>query len=230
MIASSPVQQLLERGSLWCANTLADAAGATMPTGFDALDAQLPGGGWPVGVLIELLQAPAMQGEWRLLLPALTTGLQGRVALVAPPHVPYAPGLAAQGLAPQRLLVVQADTAAERAWACEQALRCAGLCAVLAWLPQVRPEQLRRLQMAAHEQGQCLFVMRRDSARHEASPAGLRLHLHPGAHDGLLLHILKRRGPPPAAPLWLQARAPALLALLALAQGSHSPGPESAHA
>jgi protein ImuA len=42
-----------------------------------------------------------------------------------------------------------ARDAAARVWACEQALRCAGVSAVLAWLPQVRPEQLRRLQMAA---------------------------------------------------------------------------------
>ena len=71
----------------------------------------------------------------------------------------------------------QARDAAARVWACEQALRCAGVSAVLAWLPQVRPEQLRRLQMAAQNFQQQLFVMRPLAAQQEASPAVLRLAL-----------------------------------------------------
>ena len=42
-----------------------------LASGFAALDAELPGGGWPLGVLTELLLPHAGVGELRLLAPAL---------------------------------------------------------------------------------------------------------------------------------------------------------------
>jgi len=207
-------------GAVWRADELARQAGATRPTGHAALDAVLPGGGWPVGALVEVLQPQAGQGEWRLLLPALGVSSAGALVLVNPPHRPFVPALAAQGLDASRLLMLQgpmlARDAAARVWACEQALRCAGVSAVLAWLPQVRPEQLRRLQMAAQNFQQLLFVMRPLAAQHEASPAVLRLALEAGdGADALSVRLLKRRGPPLSTPLMLPARPERLQALLA---------------
>ncbi len=46
------------------------AGGTTLASGHAALDAELPGGGWPLGELTELLQAQPGCGEWRLLRPA----------------------------------------------------------------------------------------------------------------------------------------------------------------
>jgi protein ImuA len=173
-----------------------------------------------VGALIEILQAHSAQNEWRLLLPALAASGAGPLVLVGAPHLPFGPGLSAQGLDPQRLLGVRAGTPAARMWACEQALRCAAVDAVLAWLPQARADQLRRLQMAASEHGKLLFVMRPARAQNESSPAVLRLlaSLQPGG-DGVLLEILKRKGPPLAQPLLLPARAARLAALLACSHG-----------
>ena len=56
---------------LWLAHQLGRVAGAVWPTGFGALDAQLPGGGWPCGVLTELLLAQPGVGEMRLLAPVM---------------------------------------------------------------------------------------------------------------------------------------------------------------
>ncbi|WP_413916604.1 translesion DNA synthesis-associated protein ImuA [Candidatus Skiveiella danica] len=181
---ASAAPEALGGGAVWRADELARNVGATRPTGHAALDAVLPGGGWPVGALVEVLQPQAGQGEWRLLLPALGASSAGALVLVNPPHRPFVPGLAAQRLDASRLLMLQGPTlardAAARVWACEQALRCAGVSAVLAWLPQVRPEQLRRLQMAAQNFQQALFVMRPLAAQQEASPAVLRLLLESG--------------------------------------------------
>jgi protein ImuA len=190
-------------------------------TGDSALDAELPGGGWPVGALTEILQPPGVHSEWRLLLPALAQGGIGAVVLVAPPQSPFAPALAALGLLPQRLLWVKAQDAGARLWSCEQALRCADVAAVLAWLPLARSEQLRRLQMAAASYSKLLFVMRPEAAQGEASPAALRLHVHPSPvrlSDHLQVNLLKRRGPPLAQPLQLPARSSRLTLLLASAQ------------
>ncbi len=191
-----------------------------MATGHAALDTQLPGGGWPVGAISEILQAQSGQSEWRLLLPALKRAASGAVVLVGAPHAPFAPGLRFQGFEARRLLRVSATTPAQRLWATEQALRCAEVVAVLAWLPQARAEQLRRLQMAAYAHGKLLFVMRPAQAQGESSPAVLRMLVastSTGALlDALQVQILKRRGPPLAKPLVLVARHAWLGALLAL--------------
>jgi protein ImuA len=213
-----------------------DAVGV-LSSGFPSLDAQLPGGGWPLGALTELLQLQSGCGEWGLLLPALgslfpAAGLSGAVcaqkgefsksavlALVGAPHVPLGPALQARGLDAQRLLWVRAQAPAARAWACEQALRCADVAAVLAWLPQVRSDALRRLHLAAHDHGKLLWVLRPAQARQESSPAPLRLLLARAAATGqeVSLTVLKRRGPPLQQPLLLQLHSAALQALLAAA-------------
>ncbi len=220
---------------VWPAHALSRAALPVLATGEAALDAQLPGGGWPIGALTEILQPPGVHSEWRLLLPALARSGLGPVLLVGAPHLPFAPALAAQGMAATRLLWVQAEAPAARLWASEQALRCAEVSAVLAWLPQARSEQLRRLQMAAAEYSKLLFVMRPASAQDEASPAALRLFVRPqtqtpaqpvgrsttptpAAVDALQVQLLKRRGPPLAQPLQLTARSSHLNLLLASSQ------------
>lgn len=163
-------------GAVWRADSVSDAASAVVASGHAALDAQLPGGGWPLGALCEILQAHAGLGEWRLLLPALR-GLTQQVVLVGAPYMPFGPGLAAQGLDTRALLWVKVDAAAERLWAAEQALRCAEVAALLLWLPQARADQLRRLHLAAQAQAKLLFVMRPVAARDESSPAVLRVLL-----------------------------------------------------
>jgi protein ImuA len=203
--------------AVWRATELGCAAGATLATGHAALDAQLPSAGWPVGVINEILQVSGEHNEWRLLLPALSRTAEGRVVLVGAPHVPFGPALAAQGLDERCLLWIAADSSAERLWAAEQALRCAGVRVVLLWLPQVRSEQLLRLQMAAQAHGKFLFVMRPVLVRGESSPAVLRLLAeNQPDHDTLVLHILKRRGPPFDQPLLLPARPARLAALLVM--------------
>lgn len=207
--------------AVWRADSLAGAAGVTIASGHAALDAQLPGGGWPVGGLCEILQAHGEHNEWRLLLSAFkcATGVAGEssaVVLVGAPHVPFSPGLVAQGLDTRRLVQVIASAPGERLWAAEQSLRCVAVQAVLAWLPQAQADQLRRLQMAAHANSKLLFVMRPAQARADSSPAVLRLLLASQTQsDALLLHILKRRGRPLAQPLPLPARTARLSALLA---------------
>ncbi len=203
---------------VWRAAGLPLADETTLSTGEPALDAVLPGGGWPVGALTELLQPQPHAHLWRLLAPGLAQALArqaGPVVLVAPPRTPFAPGLAALGLPAERWLWVNADTPAARLWATEQALRCAEVAAVLAWLPQAGAADLRRLQLAAQRYRQLLFVMRPCTAQSQASPARLRLMVEEGgAVPSLRVHVLKRRGPPLVSPVLLPAQPPLLGRLL----------------
>lgn len=213
---------LPERADVWRGDALSPVATRVLPSGHAALDAELPGGGWPAAGLTELLTARDDAFAWRLLLPALVSlldGQAGRLTLVGePPGVqPFAPALAAQGLAPARLLWVRADAEPARRWAAEQASRCAEVPAVLAWLPRVRAEGLRRLHLTALEHGKPLFVWRAASARQESSPAPLRLWVCSDA-GRLRVLAIKRRGPPMQHMLELAAQPPALSELLALRQ------------
>lgn len=212
-----PLPQALPAG-VWCAEGLPLAEETTLSTGEPALDAVLPGGGWPVGALTELLQPQPHAHLWPLLASGLAQALArqaGPVVLVAPPRTPFVPGLAALGLPAERWLWVDADTSAARLWATEQALRCAEVAAVLAWLPQAGAADLRRLQLAAQRYRQLLFVMRPLSARAQASPARLRLMVEEGGTvSSLRVHVLKRRGPPLVSPVLLPAQPPLLGRLL----------------
>ena len=95
--------------ALWRASQLGHGVQAALPTGFAALDAELPGGGWPRRALAELLLPHAGVGELRLLAPALAglTRAGPRVLWVDPPAAPCAQALEQLGLDVGRLVVVQ---------------------------------------------------------------------------------------------------------------------------
>ncbi|MFM8609658.1 MAG: translesion DNA synthesis-associated protein ImuA [Burkholderiaceae bacterium] len=181
--------------------------GAVWPSGHAVLDAELPGGGWPASGLTELLQPARVHAEWSLLAFALSQALRrqaGPCVLVrpAPPPatpglVPFAPGLQALGLPPERLLWVGTTPPEAQLWACEQALQCADVVAVLAWLGPVRSDDLRRLHRIASTHHKPLFVMRADACTPQAtqpSPAPLRVQLLQAWP--LRVRLLKRRGAP----------------------------------
>lgn len=211
-------------GMVWRGDDLLQPAGPVLPSGHAALDAQLPGGGWPLDALIELVPGAGAPAIWPLVLPALahqlTPTVQARaragaacVVLVNPPHAPFLPALAAQGLPPERLLCLRAATPRLQLWAAEQALRCADVVAVLAWLPQARDDALRRLQLTGNDRARLLFVVRPAEAGAHGSPARLRLRLE-ATDTGLHVHLLKRRGPPLTQALAAPAHAARLEALL----------------
>ena len=216
-----------EIDGVWRGTELARHTQATLPSGHAVLDAELPGGGWPLGQLSEILQAQSGLHEWRLLLPALQQVAQrGPLVLVGAPHLPNLPVLAGLGIAPERVLRIEARTPAERLWAAEQALRCKELGALLAWLPQVRSEQLRRLQLNGQAAQALLFALRPLDAQRESSPAPLRLAVQAGEGTQLAVQLLKRRGPLLEQPLALDAPLPVMAALKPV----RSPTPEPNHA
>ncbi len=170
-----------------------------LPTGFPALDEMLPGAGWPMGALTEILVPREGAGELRLVMPALADlSARGRwLAWVGPPYVPYAPALEARGIALSRILWVRSDNTAQQLWSAEQALR-SGVCgAVLAWPLLVHQRRLRRLQLAAESGGAWALLFRRETPPGDGSPASLRLRVTP-ITSGLSVEVLKCRGRPGA--------------------------------
>jgi cell division inhibitor SulA/protein ImuA len=165
------------------------------PSGFPELDASLPGGGWPIGAIAELMSDAIGIGELSLLVPVLSRlARAGRyIAWIAPPYLPYAPALAQRGLPLERMLLIHTRSLQESLWAAEQALRCPAVGAVLGWPAYIIDKNVRRLQLAAEAGGSLGILYRPPEAARESSPAALRLRLH-AAPDGLAVEIQKSRG------------------------------------
>ena len=198
--------------ALWRAHQVGRTREASFATGHAALDAVLPGGGWPARVLTELLLPHPGIGEMRLLAPALAALQPRGVMLFDPPALPFGWALGACGLDLRQLYVVRGRgrnargrlPAADTLWAIEQALKSGQVGVVLAWLPaRLAAESLRRLQLAAQAHDGPVFLLRDEVLRSKPSPAPLRLLLHSAGADTLRVQLLKRRGPPLAQPLAL---------------------------
>lgn len=98
---------------LWRASQVARPREPVVPSGFAALDEALPGGGWPAGVLTELLLPHPGVGELRLLAPVLGQ-LQRQqhercLMWFDPPAQPCAWALQALGLSSAQMVVVRSQ-------------------------------------------------------------------------------------------------------------------------
>jgi len=203
------LEDILQQHSVWRGAAFARPAGVTA-TGYAPLDHELPGGGWPNGALTEILGGLKGIGELQILMPALAalTTAGKRVVWLAPPHLPYAPALAAAGVDLANLAVVRAPGRRDALWAAEQVLRAGTCSALLGWFHRASYLELQRLATAAESGGAFVALFRPREAEREPSPACLRIALEAPAGE-LALRILKRRGPPSAGPLRLPLKRPA---------------------
>jgi protein ImuA len=208
---NSPLADVLARPDIWRGDRYAPAPLPVVASGFAALDAELPGGGWPRGALCELLADGCGLGEISLLLPALRAvrAEGGWSLLIAPPYPLHAPAWAAAGADLAHLGVVSPASERDALWAMEQALASGAPALVLGWAAHADARALRRLQVAAAGGRSLALLFRPLRAVEEASPAPLRLALAAGTDGRLSVHLLKRRGPPPAAPIELALPCPA---------------------
>ena len=189
MFSVVALDRLLDSRQVWRGQAMGVASSA-QPTGHAALDAALPGGGWPDSALSEILVAAAGVGELRLLWPTLArlTRAGERVVLVAPPHVPFPHAWLAAGIDLGQLTIVQAK-GRDALWAAEQCLRSGSCGAVVCWPRQADDRALRRLQVAAETGKTPAFAYRPLSEAVNASPAALRLTI-----DANRIRVLKCRG------------------------------------
>nr|WP_309832585.1 translesion DNA synthesis-associated protein ImuA [Caballeronia sp. LZ065] len=204
---------------LWQGSPINDPESNVVSSGHRMLDLLLPGTGWMPGMVTELLIEESGIGEIRLLartLRELTVSKGRSVIFVAPPWTPNFAALKAMNIAVNKLVWVKAPEE-HTLWAAEQSLKQEGIGAVLVWLPQVRPEALRRLQVAAQEAQSLAFLFRPLKAARQSSAAPLRMICKPclPAHAQTMnrrewmqavmleIDIIKRRGPLLGKPLQL---------------------------
>jgi len=198
IVMDSTVAQLLEHPALWRAGRLLQQPLAN-PSGYPALDAHLPGGGWPKTGLAECLLNTAGIGELHLLAPLirqLSASESRWVVWVDPPFIPYAPALEALGIALERMLIIHTRSHSEALWVLEQSCRSGACSLALAWLDerQLRVQETRRLQFAAQQGRMLTCLFRPMTAAQQQSMAELRLALTPADSGALRVDIRKRRG------------------------------------
>lgn len=171
---------------------------ATASTGWQTLDRRLPGGGYPLGAVTELLTAAIGIGELTLLAACLEARLAShihhQIAFVSPPYRLNAPALALGSMDRGRLPVVHCHDDSERVWCVEQMARSRAFTAFVIWGDSLDTTALRRLQLAA-EQAVCpVFVYRSLERATQRSPAALRLAITcRNGHQQL--QVIKCRGP-----------------------------------
>lgn len=201
---------------VWRASELAISRASTCPTGHAQLDRELPNGGWPRSALIELLVQQHGIGEMQLLKPVLSElSARQRVALIQPPYLPHAMACRSWQLNERNLLWLKPAGSGDALWSAEQILKNGSCGAVLLWQNQVRPEALRRLNLAAQSTDTWLWLLRPMAAAADASPSPLRLALRPSA-GGVAVDIIKRKGPHCEQPVFIAlADMPAALQPLA---------------
>ncbi len=160
-----------------------EVVAGVVPLAVPAIDAVLPWGGLPRGCLHEIAPISADRAEAGAAC-GFAVAVLGRLAAAAERPVlwitrdddPYAPGLAALGLPPQRLILVRPYKPAQVLWALEEGLRCAALAGVLAETWGIEPTAARRLQLAARASGGTALLLNRGAG---AAPAMTRWRIAP---------------------------------------------------
>ncbi len=138
-----------------------------MALGVPGMDCVLPWGGLALGCLHEVVGKTHADGIGDGAATAFGAVLLGRMAAQACKPVlwighgdmPYAPGLAALGLSPERVVMVRPHRSAQGLWALEEALRCRALAGVLAEVWDLDLTSARRLQLAARASGVSALVL-----------------------------------------------------------------------
>jgi protein ImuA len=146
----------------------AGGQGGVVPFGLAAIDRWLPGGLPRIGIH----EVIAARGAGAGFAAALTARLgEGPVLWVARQAELYGPGLARFGLAPERLILVQAGSESDLLWAMEEGLRTPGLTAVVGELHALDLTAARRLQLAAEAGGGTGLALRPEESQTGAGAA-----------------------------------------------------------
>ncbi|HEX9932575.1 MAG TPA: protein ImuA [Allosphingosinicella sp.] len=138
-----------------------------LPFGLEPIDRRLAGGGLAVAALHEIAGAAPGLGDdaaatlFAASIAARRAGEEGTILWALSRRDLFAPGLAAAGLAPARVLYAECRRDEEVLAVMEEGLRHGGLAAVVGEAGRVSMTATRRLQLAAEEGGTTALMLKR---------------------------------------------------------------------
>lgn len=193
--APPSLEQLLRRSDVWRGDSQRFAPRIALDSGYPALNAALLNKGWPLGSLIEVCQQQPNHSEWLLFTPALLHTPGGYLVLLNPPAIPFAQGLIQAGIDLERVLVIRSGNKADFLASFTELARTPACNALLAWQPAsgLSYTELRKCLLAAADGRGLYIVFRPESARHQSSPATLRV-LTEAQSAALTVNIFKQKG------------------------------------
>ena len=193
---SELLNTLMQDARVWQGHQHRSTSQPAEPTGYQILDNQLGGIGWPRGALSECLLDNSGIGELHLLLPLMQRlSHNGKTVFwLNPPHMPYAPALAREGVNLDQVVMIHTDEAGDFLWTLENCLRSPVTGLVMAWPGKLASRDIRRLQLAAEAGSNVCVLFRERRYADQNSPAALRLELEPSDNQALKINIVKRRG------------------------------------
>lgn len=173
---------------------------AALRTGVEAFDELLPGGGLPLGQVVELW-GEAASGRTSLALRAVASAhREGRLcAYVDGPGELYPPAAVAAGVDPARLLIVRPKTAEQLAWSAVQLVRSGAFACVVLDLTRgpkgtggvrLSPAEGKRLMDAAGRGGSLLLLL---TAPEAPGDGMMRLRTEARDDEGLSVEVVRSR-------------------------------------
>ncbi|MFC0192972.1 ImuA family protein [Aureimonas pseudogalii] len=147
----------------------------TLPFGLAPIDERLPGGGLAVGALHEVAGGGngAVDGAAAALFTAgIAARTKGKILWCVTRQDLFAPAIAQAGLAPGRVIYVEAGDEKALLACFEDGLRHGGLGAVVAEVAKLSMTSSRRLQLAAEGTGTMALAVRRWRRQTEAADFG----------------------------------------------------------
>jgi protein ImuA len=172
---------------------------STFKTQHHVLDSWLPGAGWPLGSLTEILIDGAGCGELSLVAPALAhLPKQRPIVLLKPPSIPNALAWQQWGVDSRALWWLSPEKCRDAWWCAQTILRSRAFAALLAWIDPLDENVLRHLHGCAQDSRMLIFLFRPASVGKVFSPAPLRLKVRPGPVGAVQVQLLKTKGRKPA--------------------------------
>lgn len=173
-VANAVVADLRDRIRQFDGRAMRDRA--VLPFGVEEIDERLPGGGLALASLHEVFGGgnDAVEGAAAMLFAAgIAARTKGQVLWCLTRPDLFVPALAQAGLAPGRVLYVEAGDEKSLLLCFEEGLRHGGLGAVVAEVARLPMTASRRLQLAAEAGGTLGIALRRFRSRTEANAFSL---------------------------------------------------------
>ncbi|MDB5302411.1 MAG: hypothetical protein JWO87_4074 [Phycisphaerales bacterium] len=152
-------------------------------TGFPAIDALAPSGGFATGAVHEVLSETGVPS---LVLPVLVARIAAQSGWVIWCDLDrqfYPPGAATMGLPLERLVILRPANEREQLWAATECLRSAGVAACVVAQSRLTFVQARRLQLAAERGGGVGLLLRPPDAVSRPYAAATRWIVRPTAGE-----------------------------------------------
>jgi protein ImuA len=158
----------------FCADQVGDRE--VLPFGIREIDKKLPGQGLSLGALHEVSEAgpaPEYGAMATLFIAGILARLKGPVLWCVHCRDLFAPGVAAAGLHPDRVIYAETYRDADVLAVMEEGLRHRGLAGVVGEAAKVGLKSTRRLQLAAEKSGSIGLLLRRWRASEQTGSAAM---------------------------------------------------------